>query len=170
MIEFTKKNIKGIIDVLKSNQINHPDLKTIRIQRDGFAYITNGYLAIRWKLQTEPVPRDENQKEFVIPVDNLIKWYKLANTNDKLNELSILELQDKENKTDYPDIGSIFKNAKKNNISNNITLNLFLIELVHRCTDCRNYEGFKVINYGHLFYGIENIREYIEFIIMPISC
>ena len=170
MIEFTKKNIKGIIDVLKSNQNNHPDLKTMRIQRDGFAYITNGYLAIRWKLQTEPVPKDENQKEFVIPLDNLIKWYKLANTNDKLNELSILELQDKENKTDYPDISSIFKSGKKNNVSNSITLNLLFIELVHRCTDCRNYQGFKLINYGKLFYGIENIRESIEFIIMPISC
>lgn len=170
MIEFTKKNIKGIIDIINSEPCRtRPALQTMRVQRDGFAYITNGYLAIRWKFQTEPIPRNENQKEFVIPVDNLIRWYKLANSKDKLNELTILELQDEENTTIYPDISLIFKEAKKNNASNNITLNLHLIELVHHCTDCRNYQGFKVINYGKLLYGIENKRESIEFIVMPLN-
>lgn len=93
----------------------------------------------------------------------------MVNSKDKLNELTILELQDEENTTDYPDISLIFKKVKKNNTSNNITLNLHLIELVHHCTDCRNYQGFKVINYGELLYGIENKRESIEFIVMPLN-
>ena len=168
MIEFTKKNVKGIIDILKSEPIkNKSNLQTMRIQRNGFAYITNGHLAIRWKFQLEPIPKDDNQKEFVITLDNLVKWYKLANTTDKLNELSILDLQDKEDVSQYPDMDQLFQNAKKNNASNSILLNLQLVEDVHRCTNCRNYQGFKLINYGSdILYGIENKREQIEFLIM----
>ena len=105
MINFTKKQIKAIIDILKSEPCKtRPALQTMRIRRDGYGYITNGYLAIRFKFSLEPVPKDEKQEEFIIPLDNLVKWYKSADARKTLNELEILDLQDTENDTHYPNI------------------------------------------------------------------
>ena len=109
MLKLNKKQVKGILKVITSEPCKtRPALMTMRIKRDGFAYITNGYIAIRWKLEIEPVPKSDEQEEFIITAENLERWYKLANTKDKLDELSILELQDTENTTVYPDIAQLF--------------------------------------------------------------
>lgn len=110
MINFTKKQIKAIIDILKSEPCKtHPALQTMRIKRDGYAYIMNGYLTIRFKFSLEPVPKGEEQEEFIITLDNLVKWYKLANGRKTLNELEILDLQDKDNDTQYPNVEWLFE-------------------------------------------------------------
>ena len=109
MLRLNKKQVKGILKVITSEPCKtKPALMTMRIKRDGFAYITNGYMAIRWKLEIEPVPKIDEQEEFVITSENLERWCKLANSKDKLDELSILELQDTENTTVYPDIAQLF--------------------------------------------------------------
>lgn len=118
MLTLNKKQVKGILKVITSEPCKtRPSLMTMRIKRDGFAYITNGYLAIRWKLEIEPVPKIDEQEEFIITAENLERWYKLANTKDKLDELSILELQDIENTTVYPDIAQLFDKYCKMNPS-----------------------------------------------------
>ena len=110
MINFTKKQIKAIIDILKSEPCKtRPALQTMCIRRDGYGYITNGYLTIRFKLELEPVPKDEKQEEFIIPLDNLVKWYKLVDGRKMLNELEILDLQDTDNDTKYPNIEWLFE-------------------------------------------------------------
>lgn len=109
MLTLNKKQVKGILKVITSEPCKpRPALMTMRIKRDGFAYITNGYIAIRWKLKIEPVPKIDEQEEFIITAENLERWYKLANTKDKLDELSILELQDVKNTTVYPDLAQLF--------------------------------------------------------------
>lgn len=109
MLTLNKKQVKGILKVITSEPCKtRPALMTMRIKRDGFAYITNGYIAIRWKLEVEPVPKIDEQEEFIITAENLERWYKSANTKDKLDELSILELQDVENNTVYPDMAYLF--------------------------------------------------------------
>ena len=109
MLTLNKKQVKGILKVITSEPCKtRPALMTMRIKRDGFAYITNGYIAIRWKLEIEPIPKSDEQEEFIITSENLERWYKLANTKDKLDELSILELQDVENNTVYPDMATLF--------------------------------------------------------------
>lgn len=170
MHEFTKKQIKGIINIINSEPCKtRPALQTMRICRDGFAYITNGYLAIRWRFEVEPVPKDENQKEFVIPVENLIRWYKLANSKDKLNELTILELEDKDNNSVYPDIAKIFKEKIKDPKNNNIKLDLNLVEMVNQVTNCRNYYGYDINIFNNLICGEEIKRKSIKFLIMGLS-
>ena len=109
MLKLNKKQVKGILKIITSEPCKtRPALMTMRIKRDGFAYITNGFMAIRWKLDLEPVPRIDEQEEFVITSENLERWYKMANSKDKLDELSILELQDVKNTTIYPDIARLF--------------------------------------------------------------
>ena len=109
MLTLNKKQVKGILKVITSEPCKtRPALMTMRIKRDGFAYITNGYVAIRWKLELEPVPKFDEQEEFIITAENLEKWYKLANSKDKLDGLSILELQDVENTTIYPNMAQLF--------------------------------------------------------------
>jgi len=110
MITLNKKQVKGILDILKSDyNIPRPALQTIRIKRDGYMYITDGYVAIRAKLETEPVPKDDNQEEFVITLGNLERWYKLAKPKDELNEITICDLQDTENDTKFPDMATIYE-------------------------------------------------------------
>lgn len=170
MQEFTKKQIKGIINIINSEPCKtRPALQTMRICRDGYAYITNGYVALRWRFETEVVPKDDKQKEFVIPVENLIRWYKLANAKDELNELTILELEDKENSTEYPDLAKLFKDKMKNPSRETLSIDLNLIEMVNQVTNCRNYFGYSVTFYGSLAYGIEIKRKSIEFLIMGLN-
>lgn len=109
MLKLNKKQVKGILKVITSEPCKtRPALMTMRIKRDGFAYITNGFMAIRWKLEVEPVPRIDEQEEFIITAENLERWYKLAKPKDYLDELTILALQDTENDTVYPDIAQLF--------------------------------------------------------------
>lgn len=118
MIEFSRKQVKAIIKFLSQPHCQiRPALQTIRIRRDGYAYITDGYMAIKFKLDSEPVPSNGDQEEFIIPIENLDRWYKLANTKDKLNELTILELHDENNTTVYPDIPKVFHSHLGNKIS-----------------------------------------------------
>lgn len=170
MREWTRQNVKGIIDILKSEPIeNRPALQTMRIFRDGYAYITNGYLAIRWKFDSELITID-NQDEFIIPVENLIKWYKLASGKDCLNEINILELVDKDNDTMYPDVASLFKNKLKTNKTDTVKMDLNLIQEINKVTNCRNYFGFTLTIYDNaLIYGKENKRENIEFLVMGMT-
>ena len=170
MQEFTKKQIKGIINIINSEPCKTREaLQTMRICRDGYAYITNGYVAIRWRFETEVVPKDDNQKEFVIPVENLIRWYKLAGSRDCLNELSILELEDKENITQYPDLAKIFKEKCKDPSCETLHIDLNLIEMVNQATNCRNYHGYSVTIHGHLLSGVELKRGSSEFLIMGLN-
>lgn len=114
MITFTKKMVKGIIDVITSEPCKTREaLQSLRVRRDGYAYITNGFMDVRFKLQTEPIPRDDNQEEFVIPAYKLIYWYRNAKAKDYLNELSILDLQTNEDIKQYPDIGKLFEDKIK---------------------------------------------------------
>ena len=170
MIEWTKKNIKGIIDILKIDDIKGREaLQTMRICRDGFAYVSNGYVAIRWKLESEPVPRDENQKEFVIPLDKLIVWYKLHDAKDKLNEITILELQDENNTTVYPDMARLFRQTINTPESKSCRVNLDLIKQVHNATDCRNYMGYKMSFHNNVIYMEENKRKHTEMLVMGLE-
>lgn len=114
MITFNKKMVKGIIDLITSEPCkNRPILQTLRIQRDGYGYITNGYMAIRFKFETEVVPLDENQKEFVIPAGELLYWYHNAKASDYLNELTIIDLQTTKDIGQYPDIAYLFQEKLK---------------------------------------------------------
>lgn len=109
MITLNKKQVKGILDILKSkDSITRPALQTIRIKRDGYMYMTDGYVAIRAKLDTEPVPSDDNQEEFIITLENLERWYKLAKPKDELNEITLCDLEDKENDTQFPDMAKLY--------------------------------------------------------------
>lgn len=118
MIEFNRKQVKAIIKFLSQQHCQiRPALQTIRIRRDGYAYITDGYMAIKFKLECEPVPSNADQEEFIISLENLDRWYRLANTKDKLNELTILELHDENNTTVYPDISKVFHSHLGNKIS-----------------------------------------------------
>ena len=142
----------------------------MRICRDGYAYVTNGYVAIKWKLETEPVPRDDNQKEFVIPVENLIRWYKLASTKDILNELTILDLQDKDNATSYPDMTKLFNKINNQQTCEDIDINLNLIELVNKAVDCVKCDGFNLqIHCGSFIYGRSIKQEDTEFLIAGLN-
>lgn len=160
MIKFNKKQVKGIIDVLKSEPCKtRPALQTMRIKRDGFGYITNGYLAIRYKFEIEPIPKEDSQEEFIITLDNLTKWYKLANYNDYLDELTILGLQDTANETQYPDVSYLFeKRIRGENPKTPIRVNGKLIDEVIRCV-------------GSGLITIEHFNEciYIKFIELPID-
>lgn len=110
MITLNKKQVKGILDILKSEyNATRPALQTIRIKRDGYMYMTDGYAAIRAKLETEPVPTDDDQEEFVITLENLERWYKLAKPKDELNEITICDLQDTYNDTLFPDMAALYK-------------------------------------------------------------
>lgn len=111
MITLNKKQVKALIDILNSESCKtRPALQTIRIKRDGYMYITNGYLAIRFKLESGIVPREDSQEEFIIPVENLTKWYKMAERSDYLDELTICSLEDKDNDTQFPNIDYIYRN------------------------------------------------------------
>lgn len=110
MITLNKKQVKGILDILKcEDSITRPALQTIRIKRDGYMYMTDGYMAIRAKLETEPVPSDDSQEELVITLENLERWYKLAKPKDVLNEITICDLQDTEDGTQFPDMAALYK-------------------------------------------------------------
>lgn len=110
MITLNKKQVKGILDILKSrDSITRPALQTLRIKRDGYMYITDGYVAIRAKLETEPVPSDDDQEEFVITLENLEHWYKLAKPKDELNEITLCDLHDTKNGTQFPDMVALYK-------------------------------------------------------------
>lgn len=170
MIEWTKKNIKGIIDILKIDDIKfRPALQSLRIRRDGYAYVTNGYVAVRWKLDSEPVPRDDNKEDIVIPLEKLIVWYKLHSAKATLNEISILELQDLNDNTVYPDINKLFRQAIKMPESKSITIDLKLIHQLHNITECRNYKGYEMYFKEDRIYMIENKRKYTEILVMGLS-
>ena len=119
MMRIYKKQVKAILKLITSFPCqSRPALKTMRLKRDGFAYITNGYMAVRFELEIKPVPKDDNQTEFIIPAENLEKWYKTAKSSDYLDEVSILALQDTEDSTVYPDIAQVIKLHLMSNLSN----------------------------------------------------
>lgn len=147
MIKLKRKQVKGVINILISPSTQGRDaLRTMRICRDGYAYITNGYVAVRFKLEASPEPKDLKQKEFVIPVENLIRWYKLAKTHDYLDELSILELEDKNNDSQYPDMHLLFGN----HMSTAQTKEEFLIDtdMIKQFSDCIDGSKIKVKTIG----------------------
>lgn len=109
MIRFNKKMIKAIIDIITSEPTKRlPSLQSMRIRRDGFAYITNGYIAIRYKFQTEIVPVDPEEDEFIITAKDLLLWYHEAKASDYLSEISIVDLATKTNNSEYPDVSYLF--------------------------------------------------------------
>lgn len=109
MIRFNKKMVKAIIDIITSEPTKRlPSLQSMRIRRDGFAYITNGYITIRYKFQTEIVPIDPKEDEFVITAKDLLLWYHEAKASDYLSEISIVDLATKTNNLEYPDIACLF--------------------------------------------------------------
>lgn len=106
--------VKGIIDIITSEPCKtRPALQSMRIKRDGYGYITNGYIAIRFKFQTEVVPRDDSQEEFVISADKLLYWCHNAKATDYLSEIEIPSLQTTEDILPYPDIAKLFENKIK---------------------------------------------------------
>lgn len=128
--------VKGIIELISSDPCKtRLPLQTIRIKKDGCAYITNGYMVIRYKFETEPIRKDGNE-EFVIPLDNLIKWYKEAKSKDYLNELGILNLMTLEDYGQYPDIPKLFNEKLKDaDVRGEIKLDTKLIGLFSKCCD-----------------------------------
>ena len=114
MVRFTKKMVKGIISIITSEPCkNRPALQSMRIRRDGYAYITNGYIVIRYKFETEVVPVDDKQEEFIIPASSLVYWYHNAKATDYLSELSILDLQSQSDQYQYPSIEELFAQRLK---------------------------------------------------------
>lgn len=114
MVTFTKKMVKGIIDIITSEPTKtRSALKSMRIRRDGYAYITNGYIAIRYKFKSEIVPIDDNQEEFVIPASNLVYWYHNAKAGNYLSEISIIDLQTTQGVKPYPSIDDLFTQKLK---------------------------------------------------------
>ena len=166
--EFTRKQIKAIIVIITSEKtLGRDGLRSIRICSDNCAYITDGYVAIRWKFDSKPL--SNNQKELVIPAENLIRWYKLANPKDKLNEYTILELVDEKNDTSYPDMNRLFRERKNHLTKSSVKMDLNLIEKIHKVTNCRNYLGYELTIYGDMIYGIEIKRKDIDFLVIGLN-
>lgn len=117
MIKLYKKQVKAIIDLLNSEPCKtRPALQTMRIKRDGYGYITNGYIVIRFKFELEPEPKDDNQKEFIVPVEKFYTWWKSAKTKDYLDEIALCNMHE-DNEFEYPKIDMIMKEKLGNNIS-----------------------------------------------------
>ena len=109
MIRFDRRMIKAIIDIITSEPTKRiPSLQSMRIRRDGFAYITNGYIAIRYKFQTEIVPVDPEEDEFLITAKDLLLWYYESKASDYLSENSIVDLATKTNSLEYPEVSYLF--------------------------------------------------------------
>lgn len=149
--------VSGIIKLLTSDPVKiRPALQTLRIRSDGkYGYITNGYICIRYKMEIEPKPND-GSPEFIIPVENLIKWYKLANTKDYLDETSILSLQDKENDTVYPEIEKIFDAHKIPERKDNFKIDSKLIECFAKCAGSTNIKITPLIGSAIHVQSIDN--------------
>lgn len=167
MIRLNKKQINGILKLLKSIPCqSRPALQTMRIKKDGFAYITNGFIVIRFKLELEPEPIDDNQEEFIITKDNLEKWYKSARSYDYLDETSILELQDKENTTIYPDMSKLFKEHLSTPSDNKICIDTNLLKLFDNIS---GYYGVTLVHYKNCVH-IQSIKyPSIDGIIMELN-
>ena len=141
MITFTKKMVKGIIDVITSEPCKSREaLQSLRVKRDGYAYITNGYMAVRFKFQVESIPKDDKQEEFVIPAYKLVYWYRNAKAKDYLNELSILELQTNEDIKQYPDISKLFNEKIEYSGKSKHRFNAKLLEQFCNCAGENNVE------------------------------
>lgn len=157
MIRFNKKMVKGIIDILSSEPCkSRLPLQTIRIKKDGCAYITNGYMVIKYKFDTEPIRKDDGE-EFVIPLDNLKKWYKEAKSKDYLDELGILNLMTLEDYGQYPDMPKLI-NEKLKDVDDRgeIKLDTKLLGLFSKCCDDERVKINTLINKGLSLQSIRN--------------
>ena len=116
MIKLYKKQVKAIIDLLNSEPCKtRPALQTMRIKRDGYGYITNGYIVIRFKFELEPEPKDDKQEEFIIPVEKFYIWWKSAKTKDYLDEITLCNMHE-DNEFEYPKMDLIMKEKRGNSI------------------------------------------------------
>ena len=122
MIKLYKKQVKAIIDLLNTEPCKtRPALQTMRIKRDGYGYITNGYIVIRFKFELEPEPKDDKQEEFVIPVEKFYTWWKSAKTKDYLDEIALCNMHE-DNEFEYPRMDLIMKEKNDHDAKKNIDL------------------------------------------------
>lgn len=87
-MNITKKQVGYLLKIM-SDDTTRPALSGLAF-RDGKAWATNGYAMVGFdtKLDTEPV--DEQYK--VISRADIVKWYKLANTKDVLDDKALSEM------------------------------------------------------------------------------
>ena len=103
MIKLSKRQVKGILDTLKQQRQFRPALSTMRL-RNGYLYLTDGYILIRMSIE-------DTHTDLEIPYNKLERWYKLAGTSDKLDEIMLIDptLCNSENEYQYPEIEKLYE-------------------------------------------------------------
>lgn len=97
-MQLTRKQVKALLDVISSDE-TRPVLNNLVIDKYEnkiVAVATDGYKLVA--LDTE-ISEDHLGK--VVSRENLIKWYKLANAKDRLDDKWLLEMTEELN-ADYP--------------------------------------------------------------------